>query len=89
MRPDCNGDGVYNIGDAITTLGYLFGGALSIGCQAACDANADGAVDIGDAITGLSGLFLPGSPPIAEPFGACGFEPFTPSVGCISYGSCP
>ncbi|RTZ88236.1 MAG: hypothetical protein DSY92_11430 [Planctomycetota bacterium] len=89
MRPDCNVDGVYDIADAIKVLGYLFSKGSVPGCLAACDANGDGGVDIGDAITALNGLFVPGSPPIAEPTGACGFEPFTPTAGCVSYGSCP
>jgi hypothetical protein len=89
MRPDCNVDGTYDIADAIKVLGYLFTGTAVPSCLAACDANADGGVDIGDAITALNGLFVPGSPPIAEPTGACGFEPFTPTAGCVSYGSCP
>ena len=89
MRPDCNGDGVYDIADAISVLGYLFTGTAVPSCLAACDANADGTVNVADAITNLNGLFVPGSPPIAERCGACGFQPFTPSAGCVSYESCP
>jgi len=90
MRPDCNVDGVYDIADAIKVLNYLFMGSGGVySCLAACDANADAAIDVADAISILNGLFVAGSPPIAEPFGACGFEPFTPTAGCVSYGSCP
>ena len=89
MRPDCNVDGVYDIADAIKVLNYVFLGTGVYSCLAACDANADAAVDVADAISILNDLFLPGSPPIAQPFGVCGSAPFTPSAGCVSYGVCP
>jgi hypothetical protein len=70
IRGDGNGDSRVDIGDAIRTLAYLFGGADST-CPASMEANDDGSVDIGDAIYLLAFLFA-GGPPPAPPFPECG-----------------
>jgi hypothetical protein len=70
-RGDINGDGLADISDAVSTLGWLFGGATTPGCLAATDVNGDGLSDISDAIALLSHLFL-GSAAPAAPFPGCG-----------------
>ncbi|MGE4618913.1 MAG: hypothetical protein AAEJ04_03800 [Planctomycetota bacterium] len=90
QRGDANTDGGFDIGDPITTLGFLFTGG-SVTCQLALDANDDGGSDIGDAIYMLGHLFTGGPPPPA-PFGVCGPDP-TPggALACDDYpgASCP
>lgn len=86
-RGDCNEDGSYDIGDAITVLDLLFSGG-SVECDSACDANDDGAVDIGDGIFALSSLFSGGANPVA-PFGSCGADPTADALGCGSFSACP
>ena len=86
-RGDSNGDGVVNIADAVSTLGFLFGGAVDPSCMKAADANDDGAVNIADAIKILGHLFG-GEGPLANPFGACGTDPTADGLTCVSYPPC-
>lgn len=87
VRSDCNGDGISDISDAVTTLGILFTGASPGPCVAACDVNDDGNVDISDSVYQLSALFVGGAPPLA-PYPACGSDPTMDALGCIDY-DCP
>ena len=62
LRGDANGDSQHDVGDAIFTLGVLFGTSPDpLPCPAAADANADGLNDIGDAIhtLGFRGEAIP------------------------------
>ncbi|MEC9477288.1 MAG: hypothetical protein VX764_09640 [Planctomycetota bacterium] len=90
FRADANTDGGFDIGDPITTLGFLFTGGV-VTCMIALDANDDGSADIGDAIYMLGHLFTGGPAPPA-PFEVCGADP-TPggSLDCVDYpsSSCP
>lgn len=90
QRGDANTDGGFDIGDPITTLGFLFTGG-TVTCLLALDANDDSGADIGDAIYMLGNLFT-GGPPPAAPFGVCGADP-TPggALTCDDYpgSSCP
>ncbi|HAK96159.1 MAG TPA: hypothetical protein DCM87_14495, partial [Planctomycetes bacterium] len=56
---DTNGDAKIDIADAISLLGYLFGGGVKPppGCKKSADANDDGKLDIADAIKILGYLF--------------------------------
>ena len=86
-RGDSNADGGFDIGDAISTLGYLFGGE-SISCIDAADANDDGQVDIADAINKLGVLFS-GSTPLPTPGSSeCGADPTDDNLECESYNAC-
>ncbi|MGE3164120.1 MAG: hypothetical protein AB7O52_04400 [Planctomycetota bacterium] len=85
-RGDCNGDGQYNIGDAVITLSGLFSGT-TWSCREACDANDDGLTDISDAIFALGSLFAGGPSPPA-PFLVCGMDPTPDTLGCLSYPTC-
>ena len=78
---EVNGDGAVNIADAISLLGYLFGGQAEPGCLKAADANDDGGVNIADAVTILGYLF--GGQPLIAPDGAA----ITPAShpGCATY----
>lgn len=80
-RGDCNGDGGFNLPDAVTVLHYLFLGIVTPPCLGACDANDDGAVDVPDAVTILNYLFS-GGPAPAAPFPGCGADPTSDSLGC-------
>lgn len=86
-RGDANGDGAFDIGDAISTLGALFSGGTSAGCADAADANDDGQVDIGDAIFTLGALFSAGTAPPAPGSTSCGVDPTADDLGCES--GCP
>jgi polyhydroxybutyrate depolymerase len=87
QRGEANGDGLFDLGDAVATLDHLFQGA-PVGCQLALDANDDGQVNIGDPVYLLEYLFNMGSPPPA-PFPDCGPDP-TPGLNLTcTTSSCP
>ena len=77
-RGDVNDDGNRNIADAISLLGFLFGGGPAPVCPDAADANDDGVLNIADAISILSHLFA-SSGPLPPPFPGCGVDT-TPSA---------
>ncbi|MCA8960512.1 MAG: hypothetical protein KDC38_08365 [Planctomycetes bacterium] len=85
-RGDVNGDGLFDIGDAVAGLDHLFGGA-TLACDDALDANDDGGKDIGDAVSILATLFSGGSPPPA-PFPDCGEDPTADALTCDVYDAC-
>ncbi len=88
-RGDVNADARVDIGDAIATLGYLFGRSFQPACLDAADANDSGAVDIADAIFTLGYLFAHGAPPPAPGPLACGRDDVTPDMlACVAQGSC-
>lgn len=85
-RGDDNGDGVIDLADPISTLGYLFyGGPES--CRDAQDANDDGAVDLADPIYGLMYQFYGGTPPPA-PTDGCGVDPTDDDLDCVVPPAC-
>ena len=62
---DVNGDGQFDLGDAVTVLSVLFlGQQPGCGFSQLADANGNGAVDLSDAIRKLQFLFLGGPPPV-------------------------
>jgi len=90
-RGDVNNDGKRNVADAITTLGYLFGGQ-SVPCVNAADSNDDEKVNVADAIA-LLGYLFGGAGSLPAPFPDCGVDPTAPPQGdpplsCEDY-SCP
>ena len=87
IRGDVNSDAVVDIGDAISTLGYLFAGG-SLSCDRAADSNDDGAIDVGDAIQTLDYLFSnTGDLPL--PFPGCGTDPTEDTLECETFTACP
>ncbi len=89
-RGDANSDGVVDISDAVTSLGYLYLGGETPGCLKAADANDDGQVDISDPVLTLTDLFSPLSGtrlPLPGPF-ACGTDPSPDQLGCFVHLSC-
>ncbi len=88
VRGDCNADGGFDIGDAITLLSVLFSGAPSPPCDDACDCNDDGLLDIADAISKLGSLFS-GSGPLPPPASSCGPDPTPDSLSCAVFPPCP
>jgi hypothetical protein len=89
-RGDCNGDGGFNVADAVYLLGYLFVSPTVLPCEDACDINDDGGLDISDPVNFLAHLFTGGAPPaVPNLISGCGADP-TPgdSLGCDG-GTCP
>lgn len=87
VRADANGDGMIDLGDAITQLDYLFTEVEAPPCLEALDANADNGVDIADAIFTLAFLF-DGGPQPSDPFPDCGPTPPSTQLYCLP-GLCP
>ena len=76
IRGDCNADTMLDIGDAISSLSFLFSspGSPIPQCDNACDANDDGAFNVADPIFYLGVLFTGGGP--IPPPNTCGTEHF-------------
>ena len=87
-RGDANTDGLFNIADAIATLGFLFSGG-TMNCFDAGDSNDDELLDIADAIFVLGSLFSGGDPPAAPGPDNCGVDPTGDTLGCDLYSACP
>lgn len=88
-RGDCNGDGFYDLADAVWALTELFiPGTPSGSCADACDANDDGQFNVADPVFALNDLFLSGPPP-ADPFAECGQDPTSDGLGCLEFSPCP
>ncbi|MBN1418984.1 MAG: hypothetical protein JXP34_09420 [Planctomycetes bacterium] len=85
-RGDANGDGRFDIADAVGILDHIFGG-VETSCADGLDMNDDGALDIGDPIWLLNHLFASGPAP-ADPFAACGADPTPDDLTCASYPAC-
>jgi hypothetical protein len=83
LRGDCNGDGGFDISDAVAALNGLFLGGAAPLCLAACDSNGDGVHDISDPVVSLAHLFLGGPAPPA-PFPACGSPAALPALSCLA-----
>jgi hypothetical protein len=87
QRGDADANGEVNIGDAIATLEYLFGGADEPDCMKAADTDDNGEVNIGDAIYALSYLFGDGPDP-EPPFGRCGTDATADGLSCTAFAPC-
>lgn len=81
LRGDLNGDGVHQIDDVISILGYLFGGQV-LTCTDAADVNDNGAVNLGDPVSLLNYIFGSGVPP-AAPFPTEGVDPTPDQIPCV------
>lgn len=81
VRGDVNQDGGVDIGDAVATLGYSFGGTIPGNCLSALDTNDDSGIDISDAVSVLAYLFSAGGEPPA-PFPSCGEDPTPDGIAC-------
>ncbi len=87
VRGDFSADGLYDIGDVVGLLAYLFTGGVVL-CEDAADANDDGTINVADAIYVLTNLFGAGPfPPAPHP--ACGPDPTADALGCVSFPPCP
>jgi hypothetical protein len=87
-RGDVNGDGGFNIGDAIFLLAALFSGGDQCPCDDACDANDDGSTNIADAIMMLGALFSGGETPPTPGPNSCGIDPTSDALDCDVYSGC-
>lgn len=89
LRGDANQDGVVDVSDALTTLGFLFlGEPVELLCPAAADTTDDDILDLSDPVAGLNFLFLGGGP--LPPPGAlvCGLDPTPGALGCATSSPC-
>ncbi|MCI0637226.1 MAG: hypothetical protein L0206_25420, partial [Actinobacteria bacterium] len=74
-RGDADGSGGVDITDAISSLGFLFGGTFVPGCLDALDWDDNGDVQITDPIATLTRLFSGGDPAAAPGSDTCGPDP--------------
>ncbi|MGE3164450.1 MAG: hypothetical protein AB7O52_06070 [Planctomycetota bacterium] len=91
QRADANQDGMINLGDVISTLGFLFSMGAAPLCRDASDANDDGFIDLSDAIYLITYLFANGPHP-PQPFTVCGVDLTAgDALDCASYpfAECP
>ena len=86
LRGDTNADGLFDISDAIGTLGFLFQNE-AVPCLVALDCNDDEVVDIGDAVYSLDALFG-GGPTPWPPFQLCGIDETEGTLGCDTFPAC-
>ncbi len=87
IRGDANLDLHVDLSDAITLLGYLFGG-LPLECLDAADANDSGSINISDPVYLLNYLFGGGSPP-PPPYPERGPDPTLDLLDCQFYPAGP
>lgn len=81
VRGDLSGDGRVDVGDAISSLNFLFRGGPGAYCADAADADDSGAVDIADPVFTLIALFQGGRPLLA-PWPHRGFDPTPDGLFC-------
>lgn len=60
---DANGDGTFNVGDAVFLINHVFKGGSGPGCATEADANQDGGVNVGDAVYMINTVFKSGPNP--------------------------
>jgi len=82
VRGDANSDLMIDVGDAITTLSFLFQSAPVL-CEVALDSNDDELLDVADPVYVLSLLFSGGSAP-AAPYPNCGPDPTSGALDCAT-----
>lgn len=88
-RGDVTGDGEHDISDPVRILDYLFLGQLpKPTCLDAADVNDNGEVELADAQYLLEWMFLGTLPDPPIPFGLCGEDPTTDTLGCESFIRC-
>jgi serine protease AprX len=66
MRGDANGDGKYNVGDAVYIVTYVFRSGPAPATVEAGDANSDLSIDVGDAVYLVNYIFRNGPAPGAK-----------------------
>lgn len=86
VRGEVNGDGSYNIVDAILIVLHVFREAPPLACASAADLDDDGTVSVVDVLYSLHSLFSQGPAPEA-PFPSCGPDP-TSDLPC-ALAACP
>jgi len=87
IRGDANADGSVDIGDAVSLLGFLFGGGSGPDCRKAGDANDDGRIDLSDAVMILRSLFTEGAL-LPQPHPSCGIDETSDELTCSFYAPC-
>jgi hypothetical protein len=87
LRGDANGDGRFDLADAVWTIRHLFYGGPPPPCAEAADADADGRIGLGDALAGLQHILRHG-PPLPPPFPACAPLSGDEVAGCLEPPPC-
>ncbi len=87
VRGDSNGDGFYDLTDAVFTLNFLFLAGAEPECMESVDTDDSGALDITDALYSLIYLFNFGSEirPPPPPFPLCGPDPTPDDLACDAF----
>ena len=86
-RGEANGDGVFDISDAVITFERVLLGGI-VNCRDAADADDDGRLGIADGIWMLSYLFSEGEALPAPGSSGCGPDPTDDALDCLEY-DCP
>ena len=87
MRGDTNRNGRLEIADSIRVLTWVFMAGPEPSCLDAADANDSSEVDLSDIVYLNNYLYMGGPPPLS-PFPACGRDPTSDSLSCIT-SACP
>ncbi|MBN1418267.1 MAG: proprotein convertase P-domain-containing protein [Planctomycetes bacterium] len=80
VRGELNGDGGFDVADAVWILMYMFADG-DLACETVADIDDNGLIDLADPILLLSYLFDDGVPP-AEPFATPGHDPTPDDLRC-------
>jgi len=88
VRGSADGDVALTLGDAITTLNYLFASGATPPCLKAADCDDSGDLTLGDPIIFLNFMFAGGRAP-APPIPGCGPDPTDDTLTCESFPGCP
>lgn len=83
LRGDSNSDRLVDMSDAVSLLGWLFGGGPKPLCADAADMNDDASVNVADALRLLAFLFV-GAAPLPPPFPQPGPDATPKLLGCGS-----
>ena len=87
-RGNCDANDTLDLADAIHGLEYLFGDVTSVVCEKACDTDDTGNLNLADPIVLLELLFIPGRPPLPDPYQECGFDPTADALTCTPFAPC-
>ena len=82
-RGDANADGQQDLSDAAFILSFLFLGGPTPSCVKTVDLDDNGVPEISDPVFLLNHLFL-GAPRPPDPYAACGPDPTSDSLSCLS-----
>ncbi len=86
VRGDVEVNGMLQLGDALSLLGYLFRRGAAPECVKTADVDDDGRVTVSDGVKILLHLFAGGAAPVAPL--SCGTDPTPDALSCQFYSGC-